>query len=220
MWWRFRKHKMALICSGVLIFLYFVAIFCEFVAPYDPDEAMLQFKQVPPTAIHIRDAEGQFHWPVCLSAQRARWIPRRSRSPTSRIRASGIRSSSLFTAFEYKLLGLWKTDIHLFGLPPAAKDKQGVFLLGTDRLGRDMFSRVCYGARLSLSMGLVSVFLSLVLGRRPGRHLGLLRRDGRYHHPARDRVHPHHPHHPALDDAERGAAAATGPSSGSTLASR
>ena len=59
---------------------------------------------------------------------------------------------------------MWKTDIHLFGLPTGAKDKQGVFLLGTDRLGRDMFSRICYGARLSLSMGMISVFLSLVLG--------------------------------------------------------
>jgi peptide/nickel transport system permease protein len=66
--------------------------------------------------------------------------------------------------FEYKLLGLWTTDIHLYGLPPAAKDQQGVFLFGTDRLGRDMFSRVSYGARLSLSMGMISVFLSLALG--------------------------------------------------------
>ena len=48
MWWRFRKHKMALLCSGILIVLYYVAIFCEFVAPYDPDQAMVQFKQVPP----------------------------------------------------------------------------------------------------------------------------------------------------------------------------
>ena len=68
MWWRFRKHKMALICTVVLIVFYFVAIFCEFVAPYDPDQALLQFKQAPPTGIHIRDAQGQFHLPVRLSA--------------------------------------------------------------------------------------------------------------------------------------------------------
>jgi peptide/nickel transport system permease protein len=66
--------------------------------------------------------------------------------------------------FPYKLLGLWTTDIHLYGLPSVATDKQGVFLLGTDRLGRDMFTRVCYGARLSLSMGMISVFLSLMFG--------------------------------------------------------
>ena len=69
---------------------------------------------------------------------------------------------------KYKLFGVWKTDIHLFGVP-SGTDKQGVFLLGTDRLGRDMFSRVSYGARLSLSMGMISVFLSLLLGRCPGR---------------------------------------------------
>jgi peptide/nickel transport system permease protein len=65
--------------------------------------------------------------------------------------------------FKYKLFGQWETDLHLFGVP-AGKDQQGVFLIGTDRLGRDMFSRICYGARLSLSMGMVSVFLSLALG--------------------------------------------------------
>ncbi|MCI0478375.1 MAG: ABC transporter permease, partial [Anaerolineales bacterium] len=57
----------------------------------------------------------------------------------------------------------WQTDIHLFGIPQA-KDQQGVFLLGTDRLGRDMFARVSYGARLSLSLGLVGVFFSLAIG--------------------------------------------------------
>jgi len=44
MWWRFRKHRMAMLCAGILLVLYFVAIFCEFVAPYDPDDALLQFK--------------------------------------------------------------------------------------------------------------------------------------------------------------------------------
>jgi len=163
MWWRFRKHKMALVCSVVLILLYFVALFCEFVAPYDPDQAMLQFKQVPPTAIHIRDVQGQFHWPFVY--QHERTVDPTTFQITVTEDISIRYPLQLFVhGFEYKLLGLWKTDIHLFGLPPAAKDLQGEFIFGTDRLGRDMFSRVCYGARLSLSMGLVSVFLSLVLG--------------------------------------------------------
>jgi peptide/nickel transport system permease protein len=163
MWWRFRKHKMALVCSVILIVFYFVAVFCEFVAPYDPDQAMIQFKQVPPTAIHIRDAEGRFHSPFVYQHLHA--MDPQTLQITYKELPGTRYSIQLFARdFEYKLLGLWTTDVHLYGLPPAAKDQQGVFIFGTDRLGRDMFSRVCYGARLSLSMGMVSVFLSLVLG--------------------------------------------------------
>jgi peptide/nickel transport system permease protein len=163
MWWRFRKHKMAMVAGVVLIVFYFIAAFCEFVAPYDPDQALLQFKQAPPSGIHIRDAQGQFHLPFVYQGTRV--MDPQTYQITYTIDTS-IRYTIQFLAHssEYKLLGLWKTSIHLFGLPPAATDKQGVFLLGTDRLGRDMFSRMCYGARLSLSMGMVSVFLSLVLG--------------------------------------------------------
>ncbi len=162
MWWRFRKHRMALVCAGVLIVFYFVAIFCEFVAPYDPDNALIQFKQVPPTEIHIRDAAGQFHLPFV-------YLHRRKMDPQT-LQITNLEDTStlypieLFVhGFKYKFLGIWETDIHLFGTP-AGKDQQGIFLLGTDRLGRDMFSRVVYGARLSLSMGMVSVFISLLLG--------------------------------------------------------
>jgi len=162
MWWRFRKHRMALVCTAVLIVFYFVAIFCEFVAPYDPDQALLQFKQVPPTAIHIRDAEGNFHFPFVYLHKRS--MDRETLAITVVEDTSTRYPIEFFVhGYPYKLLGFWATDIHLYGLP-AGKDQQGIFLLGTDRLGRDMFSRICYGARLSLSMGMISVFLSLALG--------------------------------------------------------
>ena len=162
MWWRFRKHKLAVFSAGVLVVFYFVAIFCEFVAPYDPDGALLQFKQVPQTSLHIVDVQGQWQAPFV-------YLHRRAMDPTSFEITYLEDTSARFPlefgvhGFTYKLFGLWETDLHLFGVP-AGKEQQGVFLLGTDRLGRDMFSRVAYGARLSLSMGMVSVFLSLLLG--------------------------------------------------------
>ncbi len=163
MWWRFRKHKMAMISAVLLIVFYFVAAFCEFVGPYDPDGAMLQYKQVPPTAIHIRDAQGNWHMPFVYQYERT--MDPNTLAITVVEDTKTIWPIQLFVhGFKYKLLGIWETDIHLFGLPPEAQDVQGIFLIGTDRLGRDMFSRVCYGARLSLSMGMVSVFLSLILG--------------------------------------------------------
>jgi peptide/nickel transport system permease protein len=162
MWWRFRKHKMAMISSVILIAFYFTAVFAEFVGPYDPDKPFIQFKFSPPTAIHFRDAEGQFHAPFIYQATRAL-------DPvtlqTTYVDDTQIRYPiQLFVqGFDYKLLGFIETNIHLFGIPSAG-EKQGIFLFGADRLGRDMFSRVAYGARISLSIGLVGVFLSLILG--------------------------------------------------------
>src|SRR5512136_136829 len=162
MWWRFRKHKMAMVSAVVLIIFYFIAAFCEFVAPYDPDQALIQFKQAPPTEIHIRDAQGQFHWPFVYQHTRA-MDPQSLQITFTEDKTIRYPVELFAQGPEYKLWGFWPSNIHLYGVP-AAKDQQGIFLLGTDRLGRDMVSRVFYGARLSLSLGLVGVFLSLILG--------------------------------------------------------
>jgi peptide/nickel transport system permease protein len=163
MWWRFRKHRMALVSAVVLIVFYFIAAFCEFAAPYDPDQALIQFKQVPPTTIHIRDAQGQWQWPFVYQHKRT-MDPNTLQITYTELTDTRYPIQLFAHGAKYKLMGLWASDIHLYGLPPAAQDKQGVFIFGTDRLGRDMASRVAYGARLSLSMGMVSVFLSLALG--------------------------------------------------------
>ena len=162
MWWKFRKHKMAMVSTAILLVFYFIAAFCEFVAPYEPDQALIQFKQAPPTAIHIRDAQGQFHWPFIY--QNIRVLDRNTLQIAYTEDAKTRYTVKLFAPGpEYKLWGLWKSNLHLYGVPDG-KDTQGIFLFGSDRLGRDVFSRVCYGARLSLSIGLVGVFLSLILG--------------------------------------------------------
>jgi peptide/nickel transport system permease protein len=162
MWWRFRKHKMAMVSAVVLLLFYFTALFSEFVAPYDPDQSFIQYKYAPPTKIHIRDAEGRFQWPFIYQTQRG-LDPETLQ--IGYIEDKTIRHPIHFfvKGFEYKWLGLVAADIHLFGIPSGA-DKQGIFLFGADRMGRDMFSRIAYGARLSLSLGLVGVFLSLILG--------------------------------------------------------
>lgn len=162
MWWRFKKHKMAMVSAAILIVAYFTAAFCEFVAPYNPDMPFIQYKFSPPTKIHIRDAEGRLHAPFIY--QTTRGIDPVTAQPTY-VEDTTIRYPIQFfvNGFEYKLLGLFPAKLHLFGVPSAG-EKQGVFLFGADRLGRDMFSRTVYGARLSLSIGLVGVFLSLILG--------------------------------------------------------
>ncbi len=161
-WWRFRKHKMAMISSVILIVAYLSAAFCEFVAPYNPEEFFPQYKLSPPTKIHIRDTEGRFHWPFVyyLKVERDKETLRRIyREDTSQ--RFPIR---LFVrGTPYELWGVIESDIHLFGID-APLAKQRIFLAGADRMGRDLFSRLVYGARISLSIGLVGVFISFVLG--------------------------------------------------------
>ncbi len=163
MWWRFRKHKMAMISGVLLIIFYLIAAFCEFVSPYDADNALIQFKQSPPTEIHIRDAAGNFQWPFVYQHKRA-MDPQTLQITFAEDTSTKYPIQLFAKGNDYKLWGLWPSNIHLFGLSADAQDKQGLFLLGTDRLGRDMLSRIFFGARLSLSLGLVGVFLSLILG--------------------------------------------------------
>ena len=162
MWWKFRRHKMALVSAVVVILLYLVAIFCEAVAPYDPEQYFLKYKNAPPTKIHIRDAEGRFHLPFVYKIDRTQ-DPETYRDIYNEDTSTRYPITFFVRGSEYELWGLWKSDLHLFGLP-VPQDEQGIFLLGADRLGRDLFTRMCYGARISLSIGLVGVFLSLTLG--------------------------------------------------------
>jgi peptide/nickel transport system permease protein len=162
MWWRFRKHKMALVSVGLLAIFYVVGIWCEFVAPYDPGQYFVKYKLAPPSKIRIRDAEGNMQWPFVYQATRER-DPETMRNIYTEDTGTRYPIQFFVHGTEYKMWGLFQTDLHLFGLP-VSQEEQGVFLLGADRLGRDMFSRLCYGARISLSIGLVGVFLSLTLG--------------------------------------------------------
>lgn len=162
MWWKFRKHKMALISAVILIIMYLIAACCEFVAPYGPDDAFIRYKLAPPTTIHLIDSQGQLRAPFAYKIKRTINMDTLQNIYTED--TSVIYPIKLFVkSTPYKFWGLWESDIHLFGVE-APPEEQGLLLMGADRLGRDMFSRVVYGSRISLSIGLVGVFLSMTLG--------------------------------------------------------
>jgi peptide/nickel transport system permease protein len=162
MWWKFRKHRMALLSVFVLAICYFAAGFCEFVAPYGPEAFSTKYTLAPPTRVHLFDSNGTFRGPFVYGSKR-------ERDPET-LRALYTEDTSLIYPIgffvqgtPYKLWGVFDANLHLFGIA-ARQDEQGFFLFGADRLGRDVFSRIVYGSRISLSLGLVGVFLSLILG--------------------------------------------------------
>jgi len=165
-WWRFRKHRMAVISAFVVILLYLVAAFAEFVAPYHPDphpsELFVSFKLAPPTRIHIIDMEGNFQRPFVYKMAQERDPETLRRIYTED--TSEMYPIRFFTEGpEYELWNLFSMNKHLYGLGPEAGD-QGIFLLGVDEGARDLFTRICFGARISLTIGLVAVVISLILG--------------------------------------------------------
>lgn len=158
-WWRFKKHRLAVASLVFLVMCYLVAIFAEFVAPYKPTSIERIQTFVPPQIVRVWH-DGGPHRPFVYELDR-------SRDPTTaRISYVPNREKPLPLQFfvrgeDYKFWGLWNTDIHLFGIDHR---RQKVNLLGTDSLGRDLFSRLVYGARVTLSAGLIGVIFAFVLG--------------------------------------------------------
>lgn len=158
-WWRFKKHRLAVASLVFLIFCYVIAIFAEFVSPYKPTSIERLHTFVPPQMVRVWH-DGGLHRPFVYELER-------SRDPeTARVLYSPDYESPLPVRFfvrgeSYKFWGLWESDLHLFGVDhPRAK----INLLGTDSLGRDLFSRLVYGARVTLSAGLIGVVFAFVLG--------------------------------------------------------
>ncbi len=159
MWWKFRKHKLAVISSAFVINLYLLVMFCEPISPYLTEDRDISYAYAPPQRLHWF-GEGGFHIrPFVYKLQGAR-------HPQTRRRIYWEDKSQMYPirflvrGSEYKLWGLIPSSFHLFGVDKGST----LYLLGTDSLGRDLFSRMVYGARISLTIGLIGVFFTFLFG--------------------------------------------------------
>jgi peptide/nickel transport system permease protein len=160
-WWRFRKHKVALASLVVVALFYLLAAFADFLATTDPHKTDAARSYIPPQPIHWFDADGAFRPHVY--ALKGRRDPKTFRLVYA-VDPAEKRYLVLFArGYPYELLGLVPTDRHLLGVSDG-KPENSLFLLGTDLLGRDVWSRLMLASRTSLTIGLVGVALSLFLG--------------------------------------------------------
>jgi peptide/nickel transport system permease protein len=158
MWWKFRRHRLAVWSGAFLGLLYFSILLTEFLAPFPLNERHVDFIHMPPQRVHFFH-EGQFIGPFVYGGQYKLDMDHLKRVYTGdNDKVFPIRF--FCRSYSYKLFGVIPTDFHLF----CPTQNAPMFLLGTDRLGRDMLSRIIYGARVSLTIGLLGVTISFVLG--------------------------------------------------------
>ncbi len=160
MWWRFRKHHLAMAGGIVLLLFYLMVVSADFLAYVDPNASEAQRSLMAPQPIYWFD-NGQFSPHVyAMKGTRDPKTFKRVYKPNPDLK---IPVRFFARGFEYKWLNLIPSSIHLIGVE-GAQAGESLFLLGTDMQGRDLWSRLMYGTRTSLMIGLVSVALSLVLG--------------------------------------------------------
>lgn len=157
-WWRFRRHHLAMVSAAVLIALYVVVLFPDFFSTQSPERTDARQAFIPIQLVHLFDDGALSPWVPAIIGKRnpttlrMEWTVDPKRKVPVRFFVAGHR---------WRMLGLFETDLHLIG---PVDPTQRIFLLGSDRLGRDQWSRIMHGTQTSMTVGLVAVALSVILG--------------------------------------------------------
>jgi peptide/nickel transport system permease protein len=164
-WEQFRRHKMAIAGLVVLTLMYLLAAFAGFIAPYGINEYRRSPVSafMPPTTVHWTDPEtGRLVRPYVYE-----YVSERDPVTRQRVFVENVDGPRYPIQFlvrrpqqPYKILGVWQSDLRLFGVADPAR----IFIWGTNNLGKDLFSRVLYGGQISLTIGVLAVWVSLLIG--------------------------------------------------------
>ena len=159
MWWKFRKHRLALIGTLILGIFVFIAVFAEFLSPYTSTVRTPDYLFGRPQVLHFVDAEGKFHLRPFTYALTAAMDPKTFLLEVKEDTDEPWPVHFFVRGEPYKMWGVINSDRHLFGV-----QEGHLHLLGTDQLGRDILSRLFHATRTSLTIGVVGLFISFFLG--------------------------------------------------------
>ncbi|MBS7707305.1 ABC transporter permease [Chelatococcus asaccharovorans] len=161
-WWRFRRHRLAFASGIVVLAIYVIALLADPIAPASTEASKPQYTYAPPQMLHLfRTTDDGWRFEPHVLGYRVQIDPRAMRRSFVTDPDTVIPVGLFVRGDRYSFLGLFESDLHLFGPIEAG---QPFFLLGADRLGRDVLSRTIHGARVSMSIGLVGVLMSLAIG--------------------------------------------------------
>ncbi len=156
---KFGKDKISLLAVLILLFLYLAVLFASFLSPYDKNYSNRNLSYAPPTIFYTITPDNKISKPYFYNLKRE-FNPHTLNTDFHEIRGEKHYLKFFAKGFEYKLFGLIKTDRHLIGT-----DKGGEFhILGCDINGRDNFSRILYGGRISLTIGFLALLISFPIG--------------------------------------------------------
>ncbi len=162
-WLKFVRHKVAVVAGIVILVMYLIGAFAEFLAPALPEVSKPQFTYAPPQELSffVTEADGSSRFLPHVKGYKQE-VDKVSLKRTFTIDEEKIVPIGFFVRGPgYKMWGLFPMDLHLVG---PLKSSDTMYLLGTDKLGRDLLSRLIYGTRVSMSIGLIGVAISLCLG--------------------------------------------------------
>ncbi len=157
-WQKFCANRLAVFCLIVLGLIHGAAIFADFLAPYSFGNEDRMFSYASPSKIHLRDENGTWHWPFIYGREIV--FDQNHKREYKDIFQKKYSLQIFVRGDSYKIFGLIPCSLHLFGV----NDGGRIYLCGADSRGRDLFSRLLHGARVSLSIGIIGVIISFSIG--------------------------------------------------------